>query len=285
MPSRRRALMRGPLAAIGCVLVAAVAATGAAAAAPNLYVGDAENYAVAFKAEEGQLYVLGLGGTTECYYTEPRENLEPSGFSSFPAPTLMRQGPKRAVAEETAAGFTQIRASLEGGKVTGGFTYDESEESFHCDTGLFDVPFEARRYASVGSPGVAAPAKGERRVYYENADFLEVFLRTTGDVVAVRGAFVPECPVGAGGGPDQPPLFARPATVRRGEKGGFRKRVIRRGRGFEESITIAGRVERDVIRGTYRRARTRTGAKSDGQKCTTGPVAFAATRYLPVAPG
>ncbi len=57
---------------LGIVAAALAVALSPAAsvAAPTLYVGDQKEYAVAFKAEEAQLYVIELAGMTDCYYTE-----------------------------------------------------------------------------------------------------------------------------------------------------------------------------------------------------------------------
>jgi hypothetical protein len=277
------------------VVLAATAPRAALAASPTVYVGDAKQYSVAFKAEEGQVYVLELAGSADCYYTEPHEDVGHQAFSVFPAPKLMHQGPKALIAEESGGSlfggwYSTIRANLGGDQVTGTYSYDESEESFHCDTGFSELPFQASRYEAIAGPGAAAPKAGETRVYYGSGEPIEVFLRADGKVVGgIRGTFVSQCPVGgrqpAGG---RYALFAHSAFAKRGEKGGFRQHAESSGRTrsgveFKESISIAGRVEEGAITGTYTRVRTSKPKKGRAQRCATGPLGFQATRYLPVA--
>jgi len=70
-------------------LVVALSAS-VSAAASTLYVGDTKEYAVAFKAEGEQLYVIELAGQTECYYGEPHEDIGPGFFDAIAGPTLLR---------------------------------------------------------------------------------------------------------------------------------------------------------------------------------------------------
>lgn len=280
------------LAGAVALMVALTAAVSASAA--TLYAGDAKEYSVAFKAEGAELYAMQFAGTTDCYYTEPHEDIGQSGFSVFAAPKLMREGPRGFTAEESfstsmwGGARAQIRAELGDDVVTGDFSYDESEESFHCDTGFSPDPFEASRYEPIGSPEAAAPADGETRVYYGSEERVEIFLRATGKVAGgIRGTFVPQCPVGRGKATlSRPALFSRPAFAKRGEKGRFRRGVVhegktRSGRRFKEAISIAGRVEEDAITGSYRRVRTVKRGRKPAERCVTGPIPFRAVRYLP----
>ncbi|HSS33547.1 MAG TPA: hypothetical protein VLL27_09735 [Solirubrobacterales bacterium] len=289
---RHSAVLASGMAALLLLVAGGAVAT---AASPTVYVGDAKQYSVAFKAEEGQVYVLELAGSADCYYTEPHEDVGQQAFSVFPAPTLMHQGPKALTAEESGGSlfggwYSTIRANLSGDQVTGTYSYDESEESFHCDTGFSETPFAATRYEPAGAPGAAPPKAGETRVYYGSEEPIEAFLRADGKVVGgIRGTFVSQCPVGrrqpAGG---RYALFAHPAFAKRGDKSGFRRHVESSGRThsgvqFRESISIAGRVEDGAISGTYTRVRTSKPKKGQAQRCATGPLGFRATRYLPAA--
>ncbi|HEV2727288.1 MAG TPA: hypothetical protein VGV34_03285 [Solirubrobacterales bacterium] len=270
-------------------LIAALSCAAQARAETSLYVGDAKDYSIAFKAEGAELYVMQFAGRTDCYYTEPHEDIGSGGFTVFPAPKLMREGPRGFVAEESfsismwGGANARVRAELGGDMVTGDYSYDESEESFHCDTGFSPDPFRASRYQPIGSAG-AAPAGGEVGVYYGSEGPLEIFLRTPAKAVAgIRGTFVSQCPVGRGKAtPDPHALFGRPAFAKRSE-GRFGRRVVyegktRSGRRYKEVVSLAGRVERDAIAGAYRRVRT---MKSGGRRCVTGPLPFRAVRYLP----
>lgn len=289
---RHSTVLASGMAALLLLVAGSAVAT---AASPTVYVGDAKQYSVAFKAEEGQVYVLELAGLADCYYTEPHEDVGQQAFSVFPAPKLMHEGPKALTAEESGGSlfggwYSTIRANLSGDQVTGSYSYDESEESFHCDTGFSELPFEAARYELFGGPGAAAPKAGETRVYYGSEDSIEAFLRADGKVVGgIRGTFVSQCPVGqrqpAGG---RYALFAQPAFAKRGAKSDFRRHVdssgrTRSGAQFRESISIAGRVEDGAIFGTYTRIRTAKPKKGRAQRCVTGPLGFRATRYLPAA--
>jgi hypothetical protein len=260
------------------------------AASRTLYVGDTEKYSVALKTEGGQLYAMELAGRSHCYYTEPEENIGAGGFSLFPAPKLMREKRRGFVAGESFGdGFGRaeghLLANLSGGKVTGRYYYDESEESFHCDTGFQERPFEAGPFVPIGNPKAAAPARGEKRTYYGSPGFVEIFLRTTAKQVAgIRGTFVRSCPVGRRKHRAlKLPLFRAPAFAKRDKKGNFDRRVVHRGRmrsgaRFKEAISIEGRVERERVTGKYLRVRT---TEPDGQRCFTGPIPFRAARYLP----
>src|SRR5690242_13737744 len=132
------------------VALAVLLAVGPARADTTLYVGDTDDYAIAFKAEEAQLYVLELAADTECFFTEPREAVGPGGFSSFAAPTLMSSGPEGLTAG-IPGGLGQLRAEQSGDAITGSFYLHQIvEEGFHCDTGP-DRTFQAVRYLPFGS--------------------------------------------------------------------------------------------------------------------------------------
>ena len=300
MRHRPHLVPRGPLpagaglgvAALRLLAVVFLLAPGvASAASPTIYVDDAKEYSVAFKAEGARFYVMQLAGTTHCYYTEPHEDVAPGAFTAFPAPKLMRSRRNGFVAGETfgsdlGLAHAGIRAELSGDTVTGNFSFEESLESFHCDTGFFGVPFEASRYARIGSAMATAPARREVRAYYGGKGPIEIFLRTTRkEAGGIRGTFVSRCPVGKKN-PDRPPLFRRPAFAELDKEDRFRRRSVREGRTrsgarYKETISLAGRVERDAVTGTYLRVRTtRPGLRSE-QRCVTGPIPFRAVRYLP----
>jgi hypothetical protein len=281
-------------AAVLCLAVPFLLAWNVASAASSrLYVGDTEKYSIALKAEGDKLYAMELAGRTHCYYTEPHEDVGGGGFSVFPAPKLMRERPRGFVAGETfgdryGLAEAHLRANLSGGTVTGGYHFDESEESFHCDTGFSERPFQAVRYQPTGSFG--APEAPEKRVYYGREDSFEIFLRTTGrEAAGIRGTFHPRCPVGrkkAKAISDPTPLFRRPAFAKRGKKGGFRRRVVQRGRmssgtPFKEIVSLAARVKPEAVTGTYLRVRTTNPGRSSARRCVTGPIPFRAPRYLP----
>jgi hypothetical protein len=274
--------------AMACLLVPCAAS----AASPTLYVGDAKEYSVAFKAEETQLYVMELAGRTHCYFTEPHEDLGAGGFSVFPAPKLMRSGPNGFVAEEITGemyggAYARVRAELSGSAVTGTFSFDESLESFHCDTGFSNTPFRASRYEPIGSAEAAAPARGEVRAYYGNEAPIEIFMRATGkEAAGIRGSFTPPCPVGKRAEtPARLALFGRPVFAKLGEKNGFKRRAVHEGRmrsggRYKETVSLTGRVERDAVAGAYLRVRTANPGRPAEQRCVTGPIPFRAARYL-----
>ncbi|HEV2858349.1 MAG TPA: hypothetical protein VGW80_08110 [Solirubrobacterales bacterium] len=269
--------------------LAAVSAGAAPAVAATLYAGGTEKYSVAFKAEGAKRYVMQFAGRTHCYYTEPEEAVGGGGFSAFPAPKLMRKGPRSYVAHEYGGGMyessiAEIRAEFDGDGVTGKFSYDYSLESFHCDTGFVEKPFEATRYQPLGTPGTAPPERGERRVYYGKRGPIELFLRQPGEEVGgIRGTFAPRCPLGKGKAvPARHALFRRPAFAEL-EKGSFRRQVVHKGKArsgtrYEETISLSGRVQREAVTGSYLRVRT---SKPSGQRCVTGPIPFRAMRYMP----
>jgi hypothetical protein len=273
---------------VAVALVAALVGTGSAVAM-TLYAGDTEKYSVAFKAEGTKRYAMQFAGRTHCYYTEPPSDIGGGGFSAFPAPKLMRDGRRGFVAHEFVGdGYSleesTIQADFSSEGVTGRFSYYYSEGTFHCDTGSYEKPFEARRYQPMGSADAAAPTRGEKRVYYGKKGNDEIFLRMSGaEIGGIRGTFVPRCPLGKGREiPDQHALFPRPASAKV-DNGSFRRRVVRGGRtrsgtGYKETIALTGRVQRDAVTGTYIRVRT---TKPGEERCVTGPVPFRAVRYLP----
>ncbi len=271
-------------------LALAVGLTASAAGAPTLYVGDTKDYAVAFKAEEAQLYVIELAGTTDCYYTEPHEDAGHGGFSAFPAPKLMRgEGTESLGAEDFGRGNAQISAKLEGDVVNGEYSFAESEESAHCDTGLRPRPFQASRYEPAQSVGTRRI--GERPVYYGREASTEVFLRVgEKEAFGIRGTFVPQCRVRRGKRiVARYPLFSEAVNVKLDEGGNFEvegtQRGLLRARGrFRETISLIGTVDREaVVTGTYLRVRTVKPRRRPARRCVTGPLPFRAVRYLPAS--
>jgi hypothetical protein len=274
---------------LASILVAVAVLLGAASAQAeiSIYVGDTKEYAVAFKAEGVQLYVLELAGTTDCYYTEPHEDIGPGGFSVFAAPKLMREGSGGFFAEAIGAGYARVRAELSGDAVTGDFSFSESEESFHCDTGFTPDPFQASRYQPIGSAGAAALASGEKGIYYGSEGPIEIFLRASErDAGGIRGSFVPRCRVGRGKTiPARHALFRAPAFAKLSEDGSFEQGFVNHGRTrsgarYRESVSLAGRVEQDAVTGTYLRVRTTKPRRKAARRCSTGPLPFRAVRYL-----
>jgi len=168
--------------AISVALLAASIGVVSASAA-TLYAGDTEKYSVAFKAEGAKRYVMQFAGRTHCYYTEPEEDVGGGGFSAFAAPKLMHLGQHGFAAHEYGGAdmwtlrIAELRAEFNRDAVTGKYSFSESVESFHCDTGFSDKPFEAKRYEPIGIDGAAAPARGESRVYYGKEGPIELFLR------------------------------------------------------------------------------------------------------------
>jgi len=254
---RRRGINGRWLLAVA--LVAMLPGAGSASAAA-LYAGSTEKYSVAFKAEGAKRYVMQFAGRTHCYYTEPEESVGGGGFSAFPAPKLMHEGPHGGFAAHEYGGDSY---SLSIAEIRGDFSGD----------------------AVSGSAPAGSPKRGEKRVYYGKRGPIEIFLRKTGaEVGGIRGTFVPRCPLGKGRSvPAQHALFRRPAFAKLERGSRFLRRVAHQGRTrsggrFEETIAIAGRVRGDAVVGTYRRVRT---SEPDGERCVTGPLPFRAVRYLP----
>lgn len=274
---------------LATVLVAALLGAATARAETSIYVGDTKEYAIAFKAEATQLYVLELAGETDCYYTEPYEDLGSGGFSAFPAPKLMRSSSEGLHADDLGVGSAWVRAQLGGDVVSGDFRYSESELSYHCDTGFAPKPFQASRYEPTGSGGV--PASGERPVYYGSEASTEVFLRADGEeAFGIRGTFVPACRVGGGKKIlRRHALFSEPVNSKLSEVGSFKKREVdwgqtRSGAHYREWISLSGSVGPEAVTGTYLRVRTVKPRRKAKRRCVTGPLPFRAVRYLP-APG
>ena len=267
------------LVPLALALVATMTAPSASAASPTLYVGDTKDYAVAFKAEEAQLYVIELAGTTHCYYTEPYEDLGEGFFSAFAAPTLMRGGSEDVGAEEIGRGNASISAKLTGDSLTGDYRYLESELSYHCDTGFTSKSFEASRYQPAG--GEAAPRSGERPVYYGSEASAEVFLRAgEKEAFGIRGTFVPSCRVGNGKRIlAHHALFSEPANATLSDARSFERTDVeagttRSGARYRETIRLNGSVDQAAATGTYLRVRTVKPRRKAARRCVTGPLPF-----------
>jgi len=270
------------------IAIAMLLAVGSAQAETTLYVGDTKEYAIAFKAEDSQLYIVELAAKTQCFFTEPREDVGPGGFSAFAAPTLMRSGPDGLTAG-IPDGIGQVRAEQASDEITGDFNYHEIvDEGFHCDAGP-DKTFQAVRYLPFGSGG--APASGERPVYYGNDESTETFLRVIGgEVGGIRGTFIPQCRVGRGKRiPASHTLFDGPSDFTKlAEGGSFEEVVFEGGRmhrktRYRERISFTGSVAEDAVTGTYLRVRTVKPPRKAKRRCVTGPLPFRAVRYLPAA--
>jgi hypothetical protein len=269
------------------IAVAMFLSAGLAQAETTLYVGDTKDYAIAFKAEEAQLYVVELAGTTNCYFSEPHEDLGPGGFSAFAAPTLMSSDSEGLHAYDSARGSARVRAELDGDAVRGDFAYSESELSYHCDTGFEPAPFQASRYEPAGSG--ATPVSGERPVYYGSEASTEVFLRVINQRAGgIRGTFVPRCRVGRA-----EKIWARHALfdgpsafTRLGEGGSFEIKAVeegwtRSGAHYKEKISLTGSATNDAVAGAYLRIRRTKTKGKPVHRCVNGPFPFRATRYLP----
>ncbi|HYH53847.1 MAG TPA: hypothetical protein VD761_06925 [Solirubrobacterales bacterium] len=271
------------------IAIAMLLAAASAQAETTLYVGDTKEYAIAFKAEEAQFYIVELAAKTQCFFTEPREDLGPGGFSAFATPTLMRSGSAglTAAIPDSIGG---VRAEQAGDEIAGDFYYHEIvDEGFHCDAGP-DKTFRAAPYLPFGSGG--APASGERPVYYGNDESTETFLRLIGgEVGGIRGTFVPQCPIGRGKRiPASHALFDGPSDFTKLDAGGsFEEVVFKDGRiyrktRYRERISFTGSVAEDAVTGTYLRVRTVKPRRKAKRRCVTGPIPFRAVRYLPAAP-
>jgi hypothetical protein len=273
--------------AASVMFVALLLAAGSARAETTLYVGDTKDYAIAFKSEEAGLYVIELAGPTNCYYSEPHEDIGPGGFSAFAVPTLMRSDSEGLHAYDSNGGFTRVRAELDGDAVRGDFTYSESELSYHCDTGFEPTPFQASRYEPAG--GGATPVSGERPVYYGSEASTEVFLRVINQRAGgIRGTFVPRCRVGRAEKVwAKHALFDGPsAFTKLGEDGSFEIKAVeegwtRSGAHYKEKISLTGSATDDAVAGIYLRIRRTKIEGKPVHRCVNGPFPFRAIRYLP----
>jgi hypothetical protein len=270
---------------LAMVLATALIGAATARAETAIYVGDTKEHALAFKAEDSQLYIVELAAKTQCFFTEPREYIGPGGFSAFAAPTLMGSGPDGLTAEIPDS-IGQVRAEQTGDEIVGDFNYHEINEGFHCDAGP-DKTFQAVRYLPFGSGG--SPASGERPVYYGNDESTETFLRVIGGKVGgIRGTFVPQCRVGRKKRiPASHTLFDGPSGFTELDEGGsFEEVVFEGGRMhrktyYRERISFTGSVAEDAVTGTYLRVRTVKPPRKAKRRCVTGPLPIRAARYLP----
>jgi hypothetical protein len=272
-----------------------------AVAAPALYVGDTADYATAFKVEEGRLYVIEFAGTTHCFFTEPFKDLGTAGFNSFAAPVLMRaSGSEGLVASDDGAFFAgrgeaRVEAELGLDGVSGTYSFNESELSYHCSIGSpfgAEASFEAKPYEPIGTPGAVAPSALERPAYYGSEGGVEIFLRAgPGGPYGIRGTFAPACRVERSKAiPSRHALFELPVSTERGADGTFRRRVktsglTHAGVPYTEASMIAGQITEAALTGTYRRVRTVKPRRRAPQTCVTGPLPLSAARYLPVTSG
>jgi hypothetical protein len=263
----------------------------AAAATPQIYIGSSSTYTVAFEARGPQVSVLALNTPVFCTFRDPVERLKPTAFM-FQGPTPLRAGRRGLEAPLRPAGGPRsyVSASLDGGKLTGTFVFDVTEEGAHCQSVGFtaakpQVRFEAVPYAPVGSGQTLPAAKGEMPLYYGSEGGVEVFLENAMDQVEVRGAAPARCPIAgkkpAGG---RAPLFNDVTDASRGNDGTFERTIRRRGKSaagtWSESTSISGAVGDEEIAGFYQRSTTTRPAKGPPRHCTTGSLPFRAARYL-----
>lgn len=275
------------------ICLAFLALDATRAAARTLYVGGTRNYSVALKSEAGSHYVVQLAGAARCHFNEPHEDLGLTGFSMFPAPTLMRERRGEWVAgnshyEPFGSGSATVRATFGTDLATGTYSYNYSLESEHCETDG-RVPFKARRYVPAGSAEAGSPIPHLAKTYYGNRGPIEVYLAVRGDVVGgVRGDFVSACRTGRRKAGEARPLFAYPEAFKRGSDDRFAGHqtaagAMGHGERFKESLALSGRVGHDEIAGTYSRVRTVTRGHRRLEHCVTGPLRFAAARFVPAA--
>jgi hypothetical protein len=268
------------------LLATTLSGVASAGAETTLYVGDTDDYAITFKAEGDQLYVVELAADTECFFTEPREGVGPGGFSAYAQPYLMdREG--EGFSQGIPGGLGGLSAEPAGDGFAGRYYLHQIvEEGFHCETAP-DSTFQAVRYLPFGGGG--APAGGERPVYYGKDESTETFMRVIGDEVGgIRGTFVPQCRIGRARkiAPSHA-LFAGPSDFTKlGEGGSFEEVAFAGGRihgktRFKEKISVSGTVAEDAVTGAYLRVRTVKPPHKAKRRCVTGPLPFRAVRYLP----
>ena len=275
-------------AAAAVCLATLLAAPVTRAAAPTLYVSSASDYKVALAVAGKEHLVLELAGTAKCHFNEPREDGGVDPFSVFPEPVPMRREVRPQGFFVGRSGFpsANVWANFHRNRATGTYSYEESEESFHCE--VRHAPFEARRYEPIADPMAARPKPGEARVYYDGQGPTHLFLRTAGKFLeGVRGGVRSTCAVGSEGVLERPlPLFGGPASIKHDAKGRFHVRAhsagrLRGGGTYAEVVRFSGRLTEDAVTGTYLRVHTAKRRGGPPERCVTGPVGFAATRYLP----
>lgn len=287
--------MRGSRCLIAIIALALFLPAGAAAASPEIYVGSNSEYTVVFKVESGAVSVLGLDAPFYCSETGPSNSFGPGTIGVFKRPARMREGTNVLEAPLGGGGgpSSKIEATFGGTTLIGSFTFDFSEESFHCQTAGFyparpEVAFEAVRYEPVGSGGTLAPAKDETPVYYGSEGGTEVLLEPNAKSVVFRGAAPARCPVaGKKATKGSGPMFGDVIDTDR-EGGAFHRTIRHRGRtdakAWSELASVSGVVGEDEIAGFYTRSTTVRPAKASPRRCTTGALPFRAVRYLPAKP-
>jgi hypothetical protein len=280
------------------VVVMAVAASGSAApteSTPQIYIGSAPNYTIAFKAEgPSRVSVLALDAPIFCTFLHPTERF-PGKMWAFQGPTAMRMvgGQLKATIRPGGGPSSDVTAKLGGGKLSGTFALDQDEGSADCHTGGYKpadpvIKFEAVPYAPAES-GVTKPAaKGEVPLYYGDEGGLEVLLETEGGEVNFRGAAPATCPI-AGKRPTggRAPLLSDVEEAPIGNGGAFSRTFRSHGKvgskQWSEAITISGSAEPGKIAGSYLRTTTIRSAAGPAKQCKVGPLPFSAVRYLPAS--
>lgn len=266
----------------------------AGAASPQIFVGSNPDYTIAFKGEAGRLSVLALDAPIYCTFTEPTERF-PGTISMFQGPTLMRPGRDGLEAPIRPNGGPNsfVDARLDGGSLTGSFTFDVNEESTHCQTVGFTaarpaVKFTAVPYEPVTSGLTEPSSRSERRIYYGDEGGTEVLLEDFKESIEIRGAVPSRCPV-EGKKPKAGRMDMFDDVVGAVNEGpaGFHRTVRREGKigkkVWSESTSFSGHAAEDEIAGSYERSTVTRDADGAPRRCTTGPLPFRAVRYLPSA--
>jgi hypothetical protein len=276
--------------AIVIVAAALLFPAWAGAASPQIYVGSNSAYTVVFKVDGGAVSVLGLDAPLYC---GEGEHFGSGTISVFKRSTRMREGPDglEALLGGGGGSSSKIEATFDGTRLTGTFTFDFSEGSFHCQTSGFyparpAVSFEAERYEPVGSGSTLPATKGEVPIYYGSDARAEVLLEPNPGSVVFRGAAPSNCPVAGKPATGKSPLFGD--VIDTDHEGDSFHRTLRRdgkssGETWSESRSVAGTVTDEGITGSYVRSTIIRPATGAPQRCKTGPLPFQAVRYLPSA--
>jgi hypothetical protein len=295
------ALSMGKLRCLSVAVVAVLAAAlgpaaAVAAEAPQIYIGSTPSYSIAIGVVEGNARVLSLDATVDCQAYEPSKQLAPALPGFFPSPKRLFPQDDGTLRAQEGYGFphsyseTIVLASLVGGKMTGTFEYQHSEEREGCHTppssgDEFKVPFEAVRYVPVGAPASVPPlVAGEPAFYYGEGGPLQTFVTVFGPKVEVRGTVASACQIGARrraarSGPLSAALLQPPLDDR-----DFHEKVIPlKGAVHREAVTVSGSVGNESIVGTYRRRLGFIANKRPKRVCETPTLAFRAERYVPAA--
>jgi hypothetical protein len=292
---------------VALTLIVAMSCAELARAETSIYVAEQPGLSLVLKAEGKSVYATYLHAELLCYgagghWHEGAEAVSHRAFQASPVELRRRESEIRLV-RSSRGEFDSWREVIAGkvlpDRIVGTFSYYASGEALagKCESNRpgFEpqfgereppVPFEAKRYAPLGSPLAAAPDPAAAALYFAGSRALELYLWVEGrSVTRIHGAAELACASRKGRRSSKRAALGLEAPYLLGEDRSFDARTSL-DYGFRtRSARLVGTVSETAVAGSFRILATHR-SRDDLTRCRTGRrggdgyVPYSATRYV-----